>query len=140
MICKICGKFNPDDMPVCSQCGSPINQASEPYDTQLPYTTSASPEDYAASYPRRAGPRIPKEYKPLSPWAYVGYQFLFAIPLVGFILLIVFSCGGTSNLNLRNLARSYWCALIIGLILVALAALLLIILGDFSGLIRNFPI
>lgn len=33
---------------------------------------------------------LPKEYKPLSAWAYFGYQLLFAIPFVGFILLIVF--------------------------------------------------
>lgn len=138
MICKICGKFNPDDMPVCAQCGTPISQAAD-LDTQLSYAASISPEEPAA-YPRRGVSRVPKEYKPLSPWAYVGYQLLFAIPLVGFILLIVFSCGGTSNLNLKNFARSYWCTLLIGLIVVALAALLLITLGDFSGFLRNFSI
>lgn len=32
---------------------------------------------------------IPSEYKVLSPWAYFGYNILFAIPLVGFILALV---------------------------------------------------
>lgn len=31
------------------------------------------------------------KYKPLSPWAYFGYNILFSIPVIGFILLIVFS-------------------------------------------------
>ena len=36
-------------------------------------------------------PNIPSEYKPLSPWAYFGYNLLFSIPFVGFIMMIVFA-------------------------------------------------
>lgn len=60
---------------------------------------------------------IPEEYKPISMWGYFGYQLLFAIPCVGFILLLVFSFGGTKNVNLKNFARSYFCVLIISIIL-----------------------
>jgi hypothetical protein len=60
---------------------------------------------------------IPEEYKPIGMWGYFGYQILFAIPLVGFILLIVFAFGGSKNRNLRNFARSYFCWLIILLII-----------------------
>ncbi len=63
---------------------------------------------------------IPDEYKPISMWGYFGYQILFAIPLVGFILLLVFSFGGTRNVNLRNFARSYFCLTIVGLIIIGL--------------------
>lgn len=56
---------------------------------------------------------IPEEYQPISMWGYFGYSILFAIPIVGLILLIVFSLGGTGNINLRNYARSYFCLLII---------------------------
>lgn len=56
---------------------------------------------------------IPEEYRPISMWGYFGYQLLFSIPCVGFILLIVFSVGGTKNVNLRNFARSYFCYIII---------------------------
>ena len=69
---------------------------------------------------------IPKEYEPISMWGYFGYQLLFAIPLVGFILAIVFSFGGTQNINLRNFARSYFCAIII---VIILSILLFTILG-----------
>lgn len=71
---------------------------------------------------------IPAEYTPISAWGYFGYQLLFAIPIVGFILLIIFSCGGTSNINLRNFARSYWCGLVVALIIFA------VVFAVFTGL------
>ena len=66
---------------------------------------------------------IPEEYKPISMWGYFGYQFLFAIPCVGFILLLVFSFGGTQNKNLKNFARSYFCWFIVSLLLCGLVFL-----------------
>ncbi len=61
---------------------------------------------------------IPFEYRPISMWGYFGYEILFSIPLIGFILLLVFSFGGTKNINLRNFARSYFCLLIILVIVI----------------------
>ena len=61
---------------------------------------------------------IPEECRPISMWGYFGYQILFAIPLIGFIILLVFSFGGTKNKNLRNFARSYFCYFILIVILV----------------------
>ena len=66
---------------------------------------------------------IPSEYRVLSPWAYFGYSILFAIPLIGFILAIVFAFDN-SNLNRRNFARSYFCGLLIAVILIVLFAIL----------------
>ncbi len=65
---------------------------------------------------------IPEDYRPISMWGYFGYELLFSIPCIGFILLIVFSVGGTKNVNLRNFARSYFCFLIVLLILAAIFA------------------
>lgn len=56
-------------------------------------------------------------------WGYFGYELLFSIPCVGFILLLVFSLGGTRNIILRNFARSYFCFLIIVAVLVAILAI-----------------
>ena len=33
--------------------------------------------------------QIPEEYKPISMWGYFGYELLFSIPCIGFILLIL---------------------------------------------------
>ncbi len=75
------------------------------------YTTPSSTQD------------IPYQYKPLSPWAYFGYGILFCIPIVGFILLIVFSFS-SDNINRRNYARSYWCGLLIAVIIIVVLSLL----------------
>ena len=46
---------------------------------------------------------IPLEYKPISMWGYFGYQILFALPIIGFIILLVFAFGGTNNINLKTM-------------------------------------
>ena len=80
---------------------------------------------------------IPEEYRPIGMWGYFGYQLLFAIPCVGFILLLVFSFGGTRNINLRNFARSYFCFLIIALIIGGILVATLGASGLFAGFFRN---
>ncbi len=75
---------------------------------------------------------IPEEYRPISMWGYFGYQLLFSIPIVGFILLIVFSFGGAKNMNVRNFARSYFCWLIIAVI-VAIVLIIVSVFGIFAG-------
>ena len=75
---------------------------------------------------------IPKEYKPISAWGYFGYEILFAIPLIGFILLLVFALGGTQNINLKNFARSYFCVYLLVLILFLILFALGISVGSFN--------
>lgn len=62
-----------------------------------------------------------EQFRPLTPWAYVGYSVLFSIPLIGLILLIVFSFSD-NNINRRSYARSFFCWLIIGIIISAILA------------------
>ncbi|MBQ9510114.1 MAG: hypothetical protein IJR55_00190 [Clostridia bacterium] len=73
---------------------------------------------------------IPDQYKPIGMWGYFGYQILFSIPIVGFIFLIVFSLS-SSNINRRNFARSYFCIIIIALIIVAIV----FITGGLGGVV-----
>lgn len=61
-------------------------------------------------------PYIPEEYKPISMWGYFGYEILFSIPIVGLVMLIIFSITAT-NKNLKNFARSYFCFMIIAFII-----------------------
>ena len=65
--------------------------------------------------------------KPISLWGYFGYQILFALPVVGWILVIVFAFA-SPNVNVRNFARSYFC------ILIVIVALLLFALVTGGGL------
>ena len=73
------------------------------------------------------------EYRPISPLGYIGYILLFSIPLVGFILLLVFSFGGTANKNVKNFSRSYFCYFIISVIVV-----LVIMLAGGAGFVGFF--
>ena len=86
---------------------------------------------------------IPQNYRPISAWGYVGYQILFSIPLIGFILLIVFSFD-SSNINRRNFARSYFCILLLSIIFVGVFIGLFVASGlsisefDIEGLVDGF--
>lgn len=66
---------------------------------------------------------ITEEYKPISPWGYIGYQILFSIPIIGFICILIYAFGDSNkNINLRNFAKSYiYVYLIIVLPLVILS-------------------
>ncbi len=79
-----------------------------------------------------------EQFRPLSAWGYVGYGLLFSIPLVGFILLIVFSFND-DNYNRRGYARSYFCWMLIAIVLILVLTFLGItpaILGEGLSRIR----
>ena len=65
----------------------------------------------------------PERFRPLSPWAYFGYSLLFSIPVIGLVCLIVFALNDT-NINRRSFARSFFCALVIVLILAVVMGVL----------------
>ncbi len=58
--------------------------------------------------------------RPLSPWAYFGYTILFAIPVIGWIFLIMFALSDR-NINRRNFARSYFIVLLVVVIIYLIA-------------------
>ena len=102
MKCTICGAEVAENEKGCAACGAPV-----------------------------AAPAAPKEAKLLGPWGYFGLKILFSIPLVGFILLIVFSFDN-KHLNRRNFARSYWCDLILRLVVAIVVAIILSATGVFQ--------
>lgn len=126
MFCKHCGAQQEENVKFCTVCGQPLEQPAPaaPQSAVQPQPVPTTPQ-YSAptSYPN-----IPPEYTPLGAWAYFGLSILFSIPIVGFIFLIVFSCNG-SNINRRNFARSYWCALV----LVAIFAVIVFLLAAVTG-------
>ena len=117
MRCKICGTENKDGMLFCTECGAPLKESRKPEDTwQLEREEAPIPTKSVKKEPET----ISEEYRPITMWGYFGYEILFSIPLVGLILILVFSFGGTHNKNLRNFARSYLCYGIVMIIVVIL--------------------
>ena len=123
-----------------------VNETVETIDTAAPVEPTVASEPTVTPEPAPAVPvqpttieqnvsfetrtiNIPEEYKPISMWGYFGYQLLFAIPCIGFIILCVFALGGTKNINLKNFARSYFCFIIIGIILSVIIILIMTLLG-----------
>lgn len=104
------------------------NQQNNSYQDNS-YQSNAYPNNPYPNGYQNIQPTIPEEYRPIGMWGYLGYELLFSIPCIGFILLIVFSLGGTKNINVRNFARSYFCLLIIALVLV----ILILIIGAAGG-------
>ena len=111
--CDSCGKPVYRLDRTCANCGAPVAPNG-----QTAYGNSHSRgrmnDDYSMS----------SAYDVLSSWGFVGSILLMSIPLVGFIITIVWASGGASNLNRRNLARAY-------LIFIGLSVVLSIALAFF---------
>ena len=66
----------------------------------------------------------------------MGYMLLFSfVPLVGFIIQLVFAFGGCKKINLRNYCRAL---LLIQVISVVLAVLLVVLIVLFAGAATGF--
>ncbi len=160
MVCKNCGTIMEDSLglKICPECGKelfpsapvedPVPEAAPvPAETTLTAPAAApAPEAVQQQYTVPVQNRDVqgqsnqsliingKNYTPISMWGYFGYELLFSIPIVGFIILLVFAFGGTDRVNLKNFARSYFCLTIIYVVLIALIAAFVIGGGLMLGL------
>ena len=75
----------------------------------------------------------PAQYRPLTAWQYFWLSVLYSVPVVGFVFLIVFSFS-KGNINRRSYTRSYWCGVLIGLIVVGIAVLICLLTGSFAAI------
>lgn len=132
MFCPKCGTEVSDDKAFCPECGNPLKSQAQQNSgaQQAAGAQQASEGQQTAGAQSGARPHpqvqfqsdtvvLPDEYKPISMWGYFGYEILFSIPIVGFIVLIVLSING-KNQNVKNFARSYFCFTIIVLILLVI--------------------
>lgn len=125
--CHICGTplpvSEPSSEPAAESSSEPVVEpVSEPSPTEQKTEETAAAESSPAV--QEAKPEIPFEYKPISAWGYVGWNLLFGIPVVGFIILIILSVGGTKNKNLKNYARSFWCLYLLLLLTIVIALII----------------
>ena len=133
MFCPKCGTEVSDEKAFCPECGNPLKsqaqqasgaqQAAGAQQASEGQQTAEAQQSWQATGAQsgaRPHPQVqfqsdtvvlPDEYKPISMWGYFGYEILFSIPIVGFIVLIVLSING-KNQNVKNFARSYFLSLI----------------------------
>ncbi len=123
MFCSKCGKEIPDESKFCGSCGADLTGKVVVKNQNQNQTTFSENN-------------IPEEYRPISMWGYFGWEILFSIPCVGLILLIVFAFGGTRNKNLRNFASSYFCVLILAIIIFFVVMIFSASVGIMTSAIR----
>ena len=144
MYCKKCGADNPEGAMFCRKCGyeiafqkkAPARGEPEPIRRQVrkpePGTLrTMSTPSWSASAPMWGSAEIPEteddydEDHPLSMWGYFGFSLLFGIPVIGWILAVVLSCGVSGNTHLTSFARG---------ILIRILFILIVLLGTFLAL------
>lgn len=134
MNCSHCGTPQEGNFPFCTHCGQSLGQnpAADPLNSSVPmYGANPAPVQYP--YPIL---QVPADHKPISPWGYLGYTLLFCIPVISIIFILIYSFGGTKNINVRNYARSYGIIWIASAIIAALYFVLAIVL--FAGGLAAF--
>ncbi len=131
--CPNCGAQVQDGLDYCPQCGTPMHANQSPQ-----YNVPPQQPGYQAPPQYNVPPviegefvvqqeTIPERYRPISMWGYFGYQLLFSIPIIGFIILLVYAFGGNGNINVRNFARSYFCWLIIAVVIAVIVLIIMLI-------------
>ena len=121
MNCPNCGKELVNGAAFCTSCGTKIPQgapAPAPAPVQQPTYQQPVYQQPTVVVQQRS-PEDDPVYRPIGMWGYFGYEILFSIPCIGFICLLIMSFAAT-NKNVKNFARSYFCFLIIAVILVLL--------------------
>lgn len=133
--CEHCLKEIPEGV-LCEECAAAV-QTEEPVavDEPAPVTRTASgaPQFHPQFTAPVAAPvaeekrflvpltltQLPPVLKPLGVWGFVGYSLLFLIPVIGWIVALVFACGGTNRVCLKHFARGW---LVSALLLIAALA------------------
>lgn len=125
MFCENCGSKVPDDSKFCTECGATFSGATPAESVQSAVPARLPPQSaYAPPPPQRQAQPVyispqPQYYNqaagygsvqsnrdPLTVGNYIGMFFLSVIPMVGFIMLLVWAFGSSVNLNKKNCARA----------------------------------
>ena len=126
MKCPFCGSEQEDTARFCTDCGKYMGSA-EPEAVAAPATIPAASEnqtnqekfrEFANQVQAKAEEPQPSDDSPwatIGIWGWIGILLLMQIPIVNFVLVIVWSFGGTTKRVKQNYARA---TLIIGLVSV----------------------
>lgn len=113
--CESCGKPVYRLDRICANCGAPVTQNGQSGSN----TRSGMLDDISQTTP----------YDVLSSWGYAGSLILMSLPIVGFIITIVWASGGAVNYSRRNLARGYLILMGIGILISIAFAIFMVSAG-----------
>ena len=123
--CKNCGLLVPHDAHTCPQCGAPVP----------PHAAPAAPQGGTAPLYGTPDREDEPAIEAMSQTATTITMILFAIPIVGLVLSLVWSLGGTHDPARKRLARAY----LIRTLVVAAAAVLFVLVAAlvFSAVLHS---
>ena len=137
--CTNCGAQLEDDAVFCANCGTKAETAPEAAETQTVCVTventesAPEPQPVCEDQPNYDKPDPRSRYALISGWGYLGNFLLLSIPFVGFVLAIVWACGGCHKTQKRNLARGvilyYLLSFVLSIVLGLLTVLVTIVTG-----------
>lgn len=143
--CQSCGSALDAGSTFCSNCGksamvTPVQQSQPSQNSSQSYSAPSStytapqqpqpvyqtvPPNYQTGYQASAQQSLAID-KPLSIMDYIVMFIVMSIPLVGFIMTLVWAFGSDTNTNKKNYCRAY---LILALIGIGLTILFAIVFG-----------
>ncbi len=126
--CTNCGAQLPEGKLTCPSCGARVPASEYPgydrYDSA--YRPPRSEGGYASPEPLYVyADEDDGDERPVSVWGYVWSLFVLRLPIIGFIVQVVWSLGAARNRNRRNLAVACLIYTVIGLVLLIVAAYLI---------------
>lgn len=147
--CTQCGTDLREGVAFCTQCGAkqnpaPVSPPPEPAVPSPPPPQSAPPAApvYQAPAPPQPVYQQPAQpapqqtlemsvkgtkYEPVSTGGFIGIMLLLCIPVVGFILLLIWAFGGCRKISKRSFARA---TLILGIIMTVLGLVIGLVFGS----------
>ena len=132
MFCEKCGAVMPQGSRFCENCGAAAAGGGQ--QGPAPQQTYAQPQpayNQPRHYNQAAGSGSGQaHHEPLGIGSYIWMFLLSAIPVIGFIVLLVWAFGGSVNLNKKNYARAILIMCVIG---VALSVIVVISGGSVLG-------
>lgn len=131
MFCPKCGSNVPDSTKFCPTCGALLADEAQ----QAPATEPQPQPQYQPQQPVYQAAPADNNPAALKVSQFFWLDFLTGIPLVGFILTLVWGFGGDVNENKRNYCSAKLVWLLIGIAVTVIFTIIAVAGGGLAALI-----
>lgn len=118
-VCKKCGRVALDEDKFCMDCGMPLERETVQWEEMKAAENPHTKEEEEHGFTREEK-TVSENMNALSVWDYLLMLFLMTIPVVNFIVCIVWICRENSNLNRKNFAKAWLILAVVSSILAGI--------------------